>query len=454
LDEGDPSSYRPISNLNTIGKIIERVCLARLLPHVALTGNFSPLQSAYRKMHSTETALLKILDDLYRVVEKKNAAVLIGLDLSAAFDTVDHEILTERLDGTFGLTGMALKWLKSYLSSRTQYVKIGNEQSPISPVTVGVPQGSVLGPFLFSAYVSPISDIISSHGVQYHQYADDTQLYTAVKSGSDIQSIQKLESCSCAVRDWFALNGMLLNPEKSEALLVARKNVAEKFANGSGVAVAGSHITFSVNLKSLGVTLDQTLSFDQHVKNIVKTSHFHIKALRHIRPVLDQRVANVIACSIVTTRLDYCNSLLYGTSTANIKKLQRVQNSLARVVACTKRRDHITPVLRDLHWLPVAQRIDYKVALITHKVLQQQQPQYLVELAKTYQPTRHLRSSGQHRLTKPSEIKTKLGQQSFTCAAEKIWNGLPDSLKIIPDLRQFKSKLKTHFFSKFQNSFC
>ena len=213
----------------------------------------------------------------------------------------------------FGISGMALVWIQSYLNQRTQLVRIGEEKSQVSAVTIGVPQGSVLGPFLFSTYVSPISDIISSHGVQFHQYADDTQLYTAIKSETDEHSLQNLELCSCAVSDWFALNGILLNPEKSEVLLVARKAVADKFSNGSGIAVAGSNITFSVKLKSLGVTLDRTLSFDQHVRDVVKASNFHMKALRHIRPVLNRPVANMIACSIVTTRLDYCNSLLYGT---------------------------------------------------------------------------------------------------------------------------------------------
>src|SRR4029077_9969955 len=104
------------------------------------------------------------------------------------------------------------------------------------------------------------------------------------------------------------------NPEKSEVVLVARQQVAEKFANGSGLIVTGSDISYSVKLKSLGVTLDQTLSFDQHVKEIVKVSNFHMKAFRHIRPVLDRSVANTIACSIVISRLDYCNSLLYGTN--------------------------------------------------------------------------------------------------------------------------------------------
>jgi len=423
------------------------VCLARLSPHVSSTGNSSPFQSAYQKLHSTETALLKILDDLYRIVDSTNAAVLIGLDLSAAFDTIDHCVLIDRLRETFGVSGVALRWLQSYLADRTQCVKVGSEQSPTSTVTVGVPQGSVLGPFLFSAYVSPIANIISSHGVKFHQYADDTQLYTAIKSQTDQQSLNNLELCSCAIRDWFISNGMLLNPDKSEVLLVAKKAMAESFAGGSAIAVAGSNITFSVKLQSLGVTLDQTLSFDQHVKDIVKTSNFHIKALRHVRPCLSKTVANTIACSIVTTRLDYCNSLLYGTSHSNIMKLQRVQNTLARVVTGTKRTDHISPVLRNLHWLPVAKRIDYKIALTTHKALHTQRPQYLAELISAYQPTRQLRSSTQHLLTRPVETHTKFRQRSFSCASVTIWNGLPAHLRLIPDQKQFKRVLKTYLFS-------
>jgi hypothetical protein len=443
LDANDPANYRPISNLNTISKVIERLCLARILPHVAATGRFNPLQSAYRKHHSTETALLKILDDLYRIIDDRRSAVVVGLDLSAAFDTIEHDILLERLKIMFGVKGTALRWIGTYLGEREQYVVAGGERSTRTRCIFGVPQGSVLGPFLFSVYVSPIAEVITSQGVQFHQYADDTQLYVAIKSDSDIK---KLEECTLEVRDWFTRNGMLLNPDKSEVLLVARKANAEKFARGTGVCVAGSNIAFSVQLKSLGVMLDQSLSFDQHVSNIVKASYFNIRSLRHIRPMLDKTVANTIACSIVSTRLDYCNSLLYGTSTGNLQRLQRVQNTLARVVSGTRKRDHIKPVLKDLHWLPVAQRIEYKVALITHKVLSTGQPQYLRSLVKEYHPTRQLRSEGQRLLAKPSGLTSALASHSFTRASETVWNKLPESVRKIEDSVSFKKRLKTHLF--------
>ena len=167
--------------------------------------------------------------------------------------------------------------------------------------------------------------------------------------------------------------------------------------------------------------------------------------LRHIRPLLSHDVANTVACSIVSSHLDYCNALLYCTTQKNITKLQRVQNSLARVVTGTRRCEHIRPVLKELHWLPVAQCIEYKIAVITHKVLATSQPAYLYDIVDIHKPSRHLHSSLQRTLTiKPT--KTVIGGHGFSSASPKVWNTLPDDLRTMTDFRGFKSKLKTHLF--------
>jgi hypothetical protein len=184
-----------------------------LTPHVAAIGHFTPLQSAYHKHHSTETVLLKILGDLNRIIDDRRSAVLVGLDMSATFDTSEHDILIERLWSVFGVTGSALMWVETYLRNREQHVMAGGQHSASSQCEHGGPQGSILRPFLFSVYMSPIAHVITSHGAQFHQHADDTQLYIAVKHDSDIK---KLEECTLAVRDWFTRYRMLLNPDKSE----------------------------------------------------------------------------------------------------------------------------------------------------------------------------------------------------------------------------------------------
>jgi hypothetical protein len=148
LDASDPANYRPISNLNTISKILERLVLVRIVPHASLSSSFDAVQSAYRKLHLTETALLKITDDNFAGFDNRQSTILVALDQSAAFDCVDHKTLVSRLDTTFGLTGCALDWIRSYLDARSTFVRWKQNSSNAFPLDTGVPQGSSHGPLL------------------------------------------------------------------------------------------------------------------------------------------------------------------------------------------------------------------------------------------------------------------------------------------------------------------
>jgi len=162
------SSYHPISNLTTASKVIERLFLNRLRLQLLGSRNFSRLQSAYRRGHSTETALLHVLNGVYAAADQKKVTTLVGLDISAAFDTIDHDVLLKRLDQRFGVRDAASSWLRSYLTNRQQFVKLGCHSSAVMPCDSGVPQGSVLAPLLFTAYTAPVSDLIESFGVCCH----------------------------------------------------------------------------------------------------------------------------------------------------------------------------------------------------------------------------------------------------------------------------------------------
>ncbi|GFS07905.1 reverse transcriptase-like protein [Elysia marginata] len=175
LDENLLKNYRPVSNLPFLSKVLEKVVLIQIESHLNKNRLKEIYQSAYKKKHSTETALLKVHSDLLEATDSGQVSILALLDLSAAFNTLDHQILLRRLEVSFGFKNNALKWVASYLENRTQTVSAGGYHSKKSFLRYGVPQGSVLGPILFSLYSQPISNVLSKHGFRYHLYADDTQ---------------------------------------------------------------------------------------------------------------------------------------------------------------------------------------------------------------------------------------------------------------------------------------
>ena len=289
------------------------------------------------KFHSISIGLQTVPQILNTTADGQRSTCLVALDLSAAFDTLDHDTITDRLRHTFGIESSAIDWITSYLTNRSQFVKFGDIMSPPTNCSIGVPQGSVLGPILFSLFISPLAGVISNFGVFFHQFADDTQLCIG------LDPLDILGKCSLAVLGWFTNNGLALNPSKSEVLFMGTRTKLHSVGNIAKVSVTGCDISPAGSIKSLRVTLDSELSLSKHVSNICKTSHYHIRALRHIRQSVDLETAKTIGCAIVGSRLDYCNSILYGISAGNLKKLQTLQNALARVVSRKRKYDRITP---------------------------------------------------------------------------------------------------------------
>jgi len=446
LESDDPANFRPITNLNTIGKLLERLAQNRLRRHIASSGSQAMFQSAYRALHSTETAMSKVVNDLLLAVDGGCPSVLLSLDISAAFDTLNHRRLLDRAEELFGITSLARAWLCSYLSGRSHCVSFAGQQSATVPCDSGVPQGSVLGPLLFCIFTTPIGSVISDFNIAYHQYADDLQLYTSISTSSTSNGLCVLSECANAVTRWHLENGLLLNPTKTEALVTGTRHQLSKFDRSTGVSVDGNAVQFSKSMRVLGVTLDERLSFDDHVSAVVQSCNYHIRSLRHIRRLIDRDTANTLACAIVNTRLDYCNALLYGVSAKNVQRLQRIQNSLARVVCNVPYGRSATDSLQTLHWLPVTKRITYKIATITHRTLCTQQPAYLAELIHKSAPVRSLRSSYRHLLHQP-RTNTVTASRAFAVAAPRIWNSLPVSVTACINYCTFKTKLKTHLFS-------
>ena len=211
-------NFRPISNLQFVSKLVERAAADQLQSHLVKNNLFPTLQSAYRPNHSTETALLKIKNDILMNMDKQHATLLILLDLSAAFDTVDHQILLNRLRTDFGVSGKVLDWFASYLSNRSQKVTVDGVLSDWFGIDFGVPQGSCLGPLLFVIYSSKLFNIVNRHLPNVHAYADDTQLYLAFKPGNyanETAAVSSIQSCIRDLQIWMLMDKLKLNPEKT-----------------------------------------------------------------------------------------------------------------------------------------------------------------------------------------------------------------------------------------------
>ena len=403
LDAEILKNCRPDSNLSFLSKLIEDVCV-QLVNHLDKNGLYEVFQSAYRQLYSTETALLRVQNDILQAVDIRGGAIPVLLDLSAAFDTIDHEKLIRTLDTYCGIKGDPLKWSLSYLKDCVQSLQIGSTFFREQYVLFGIPRDSILGPVLFTMYTTSLGRIIQRHGLKYHLYADDTQLYMAFKPSdviSKCDAVSRIEACMADIRIRMNDNFLKLNDDKTELLIITTHEELGKISDIS-TKVGDQSISPSDDPpRNLGVIFDSTCCLDADIAKLCRSINFNLYSVAKIGKYLDGPMAEKIINATVTSRLDYCNSLLYGTKQSHIDRLQCCQNNAARIISETFKFDPINPVLRELHWLPVEHRISYKSLLLAYKALNDHAPQYLAALISKYVPPKPLRSEDQYLLNSP-----------------------------------------------------
>jgi hypothetical protein len=428
LDPADVKSFRPISNLSVLSKLLERLVARQLIDYLTAFKLLPELQSAYRAHHSTETAVLKVLGDILQAIDSGDLAALTLLDLSAAFDTVDHQILLRRLQKSYGIDGFVFNWFESYLDGRTQFVRCVAKRSTPSSVLFGVPQGSVLGPILFLLYTANLLRLIESHDLRPHLYADDTQVYGFCRP-CDVTKLQsRVSLCVGDVASWMRSNRLQLNTAKTEVLWCSSQLRQHQIPE----------TPFTIGVRNLGIYMD---SMRTHVARTVSCCFSALRQIRSIRRSVSRPVLLSLVVSMVLARLDYESATLAGLPNQQFDRLQSVLNASARLVCSSRRYDHITPLLRDLHWLPFPERVTFRLAALTYRCLHGLAPSYLSDELHRVADTasrQRLRSATTTALHIPSTKHSTIGDRAFPFAAARAWNDLPPSVTSAPSLPTFK----------------
>ena len=310
-------NYRPISNLSFVSKLLEKHVASQVRQHLEVNALFDVFQSAYRPAHSCETALVRI-QDILQSLDNRKSTILVLLDLRAAFYTVDHQILLDRLH-MFGIRGNAHKWMQSYHSQQSQVVNIRDTHSQCVQLPCGVPQGSVLGPLQFSIYCIELSSVFESHQLSYHIYADDSQLYVEFPRDQPAQAVtaaNRLSRCITGVRAWLLLNNLMLNRDKTAVNTRAHATVDVV------VDVCGCIVTLTPYVRDIGVWLDSAMSMATNVSRVCQMAYCQLRSIARIRRSLTTTACQTIVHALVMSRLDYCNAVLYGLPDAQLQKLQ------------------------------------------------------------------------------------------------------------------------------------
>ena len=364
------------------------------------------------------------------------------LDLSAAFDTVDHAVLLDILWFELGIRGKVYKWFVEFLRDRRQSVGIDGQKSSLKECLFGVPQGSVIGPFLFNIYVRNLIKTMEEAGFTIHGYADDHQILFSFKIDFQVAAIRStIPQGLDIISRWMNRHFLKLNPSKSQVIIFYPKAFSNELVFEQLLLSDGSYIPISTQVYNLGFTLDSLLTFTPHVSLNISQGYHLIRNIASIRKYLSVDHLKTLVNSVIVAKTDNCNSLLYGISAYDTDRLQKFQNSCARLIYKKRKYDRVSGLLRELHWLPSEVRTYFKLLCYVFKSIHDLAPSYLSDLTVVAR-------SHDLRLAVPRRC-SKIGDRAFSSAGPRLWNALPTNIRVIATLERFKSQLKHFLFNSF-----
>ena len=360
-DRARASNYRPISLLPVMSNIAERVVCSQLSHYLNQNHLQSDCQFAYRSGHSTEDALLEAIAWSVDKIDNGHIASITTIDLSKAFDSIDHDVLLKKL----AWYGIPSHWFESYLRGRGQIVRGGTQ---VLPVNFGVPQGSILGPILFSLVIADLPNCVPDSRIIC--YADDTQLLDSSPTDSEnlLKFKTRLENAMTAAQTWFNANSLKMNSSKTDFILLGTQSSLNKIPDFK-FDFCDRSFTASNGVKILGVTVDQTLSWDKHITELLRKCYSILCSLNKFRRHFSTEALVAIIQAHVFSQILYCLPVWGGACQNQLKRVQKMINFAARIVTGANRREHISPYLKSLKWPKIEEIIEERDSLKVHRAL-------------------------------------------------------------------------------------
>lgn len=440
------NDLRPISILPFLSKVTEKVVCQQVTRFLDSNSILPSKQSGFRAGRSTATALLDIIDDILAGEDVGEGSILVLLDFSRAFDTINHNLLLSKLS-YYGFNNEALKWFTSYLGGRSQFVQVCDERgnkinSKTVPLTRGIPQGSILGPILFILYSANLTDCINN--CNHHIYADDLQIYFSFKPTDTLIAVDKINDDLERIQDWANRNCLVLNPKKSKCLILgSRAQIMRVGAFDPIIRVGDATVDLVSEARNLGVLMDSNLKFHNHVLETVRNCYYRLKVLYRVREFLDVDLRIRLCETLILSKLNYADTVtgecLFGY-TKNL--IQRVQNACARFCFSIPRRAHVTPFLNQGNLMNMKSRRSLHFACLLFGIIRTKTPSYLYDKLSFSQ--RQVRFAS--RLVCPG-YRSAAFRGSFRYAATKCWNNIPPPFRKLTAVSTFKFNFKKYLLN-------
>ena len=439
-------NYRPISLLPTFSKLLERIVYNRLYKYLVINKVLTPCQYGFQKHKSTELAILELLDNLVTSMSNGNHCFGIFLDLSKAFDTLNHALLLSKLEH-YGIRGLAHTWFKNYLTDRRQFTSVNGFDSGVSAVTCGVPQGSILGPLLFLIYINDLVNVSNIGNMIL--FADDTNLIYENSNLTELISIVNTDLEK--VTDWFRINKLSLNVEKTKFISFRKKPSSETISDN--LMISGTNIKQVKKISFLGVLIQENLKWNEHI-TLKSNKISKINSLLYrLKNTVPERTLINIYNALIVPHLSYGITAWGDAPQSLLKRLITLQKKALRTITGSKYNSHTEPIFKKLNLLKLKDLYKVNCCKLHYRSKINTLPHSHVHNLPTVgeiNPYSSRSSSDIYIRT----ISQNIQKQTLNHKIGTMWNSLPTHLKEISNitLPTFSKKLKTHLLSLYSLS--